>query len=91
MLNFDINIHKKEHVIRATLEGIAFAFVYGMQILINDGVKPKVIRAGNDNLFKSKVFGETISTLINTDIEIYETTGAFGAARAVDLRKRSRN
>ena len=86
MLNFDINIHKKEHVIRATLEGIAFAFVYGMQILINDGVKPKVIRAGNDNLFKSKVFGETISTLINTDIEIYETTGAIGAARAVDLR-----
>ena len=86
MLNFDINIHKKEHVIRATLEGIAFAFVYGMQILIKDGVKPKVIRAGNDNLFKSKVFGETISTLINTDIEIYETTGAIGAARAVDLR-----
>ena len=86
MLNFDINIHKKEHVIRATLEGIAFAFVYGIQILINDGVKPKVIRAGNDNLFKSKVFGETISTLINTDIEIYETTGAIGAARAVDLR-----
>lgn len=86
MLNFDINIHKKEHVIRATLEGIAFAFVYGMQILINDGVKPKVIRAGNDNLFKSKVFGDTISTLINTEIEIYETTGAIGAARAVDLR-----
>jgi len=91
MLNFDINIHKKEHVIRATLEGIAFAFVYGMQILINDGVKPKVIRAGNDNLFKSKVFGETISTLINTDIEIYETTGAFGAARAVDLCNRDFN
>ena len=91
MLNFDINIHKKEHVIRATLEGIAFAFVYGMQILINDGVKPKVIRAGNDNLFKSKVFGETISTLINTDIEIYETTGAIGAARAVDLRNRDFN
>ena len=86
MLNFDINVHKKEHIIRATLEGIAFAFVYGMQILINDGVKPKVIRAGNDNLFKSKVFGDTISTLINTDIEIYETTGAIGAARAVDLR-----
>ena len=86
MLNFDINVHKKEHIIRATLEGIAFAFVYGMQILINDGVKPKVIRAGNDNLFKSKVFGNTISTLINTDIEIYETTGAIGAARAVDLR-----
>jgi len=86
MLNFDINVHKKEHIIRATLEGIAFPFVYGMQILINDGVKPKVIRAGNDNLFKSKVFGDTISTLINTDIEIYETTGAIGAARAVDLR-----
>ena len=88
MLNFDKDIHTNAHVIRATLEGIAFAFVYGIQILINDGIKPSVIRAGNDNLFKSKVFGETISTLINNEIEIYETTGAIGASRAVNLRNK---
>ena len=88
MLNFDKNIHTNAHVIRATLEGIAFAFVYGIQILINDGINPSVIRAGNDNLFKSKVFGETISTLINNEIEIYETTGAIGASRAVNLRNK---
>ena len=41
-----------------------------------------------DNLFKSKVFGETISTLINNEIEIYETTGAIGASRAVNLRNK---
>ena len=88
MLNFDKDIHTNAHVIRATLEGIAFAFVYGIKILINDGIKPSVIRAGNDNLFKSKVFGETISTLINNEIEIYETTGAIGASRAVNLRNK---
>jgi xylulokinase len=91
MLNFDRNIHNNTHLIRATLEGIAFAFVYGIQILISDGVNPSVIRAGNDNLFKSKVFGDTISTLINTEIEIYETTGAIGASRAVELREKDFN
>ena len=43
MLNFDKNIHNNAHLIRATLEGIAFAFVYGIQILINDGVRPSLI------------------------------------------------
>ena len=91
MFNFDKRVHNNAHLIRATLEGIAFAFVYGMQILINDGVKPSVVRAGNDNLFKSNVFGNTVSTLINTEIEIYDTTGAVGAARAVDLNNRNFN
>ena len=85
LINFDQNVHEDSFVIRSTLEGIAFAFVYGMQILIKDGVKPVNIRAGNDNLFRSNVFGETIATLLNLNIEIYETTGAIGASRAVDL------
>ena len=85
MLNFDKNIHNNAHLIRATLEGIAFAFVYGIQILINDGVRPLLIRAGNDNLFKSDIFSNTVSTLINHDIEIYNTTGSVGAARASGL------
>ena len=46
-----------------------------------------MIRAGNDNLFQSKIFASTLSTIINQPIEIYSTTGAVGAARAAGLNK----
>ena len=82
-LNF--NLHTRAHVCRAALEGIAFSFLYGMKILTADGINPSIIRAGNDNLFRSQVFSETIATLIGQDIEIYNTTGAVGAARACRL------
>ena len=80
--NLNLNIHNQKHLYRAALEGIAFSFVYGMEIMKKDGVKTKVIRAGNDNLFQSKIFTQTISNLIEQPIEIYNTTGAIGAARA---------
>jgi len=83
--NVNLNIHTKAHLCRAALEGIAFSFVYGMKILKKDGIKAKVIRAGNDNLFRSPIFSTTIATLIEQDIEIYNTTGAIGAARACQL------
>jgi len=54
-----------------------------MEILINDNFYPKLLRAGNDNLFQSELFSNTISTLINKEIEIYDSSGAYGAARAV--------
>ncbi len=79
-LNF--NIHKRPHLYRAALEGIAFAFVYGMEILSGDGVALDKIRAGNDNLFRARVFSETITTLTGAAIEMVTTTGAAGAARA---------
>ncbi len=87
MANINLNIHTKAHLCRAALEGIAFAFVYGMEIMAADGIKPKVIRAGNDNLFRSVIFSTTITTLIGQEIEIYDTTGAIGAARACELHK----
>ncbi|WP_299434477.1 FGGY family carbohydrate kinase [uncultured Aquimarina sp.] len=83
--NLNLNKHTKSHIFRAALEGIAFSFVYGMEILKRDGVKIKVIRAGNDNLFRSEIFSNTVATLINQEIEIYNTTGAIGAARAAGL------
>ncbi|MDY7396902.1 FGGY family carbohydrate kinase [Aureibaculum sp. 2210JD6-5] len=87
LLNVNLNNHHKGHLCRAALEGIAFSFVYGMEILKSDGIKPKVIRAGNDNLFRSEIFANTVSTLIEQEIEIYNTTGAIGAARAAGLHK----
>jgi xylulokinase len=85
ILNINLNNHGKAHLCRAALEGIAFAFVYGMEILASDGLEIKVMRAGNDNLFRSKIFAETITTLTGQEIEIYNTTGAIGAARAAGL------
>lgn len=84
-LNLNLNIHSNSHLFRASLEGIAFSFVYGMEILKGDNAEIKVIRAGNDNLFRSEIFSNTVATLIGHEIEIYNTTGAVGAARAVGL------
>ncbi len=83
--NLNLNKHTNHHIYRAALESIAFSFVYGIEILKNDNTKINVIKAGNDNLFRSKIFSKTVSTLINHKIEIYNTTGSIGAARAAGL------
>jgi xylulokinase len=87
LVNVNLNNHHKAHICRAALEGIAFSFVYGIEILKSDGIKAKVIRAGNDNLFRSEIFANTVATLIGQEIEIYNTTGAIGAARAAGLHE----
>ncbi len=87
LVNVNLNNHHKGHLCRAALEGIAFSFVYGIEILKSDGIQVDVIRAGNDNLFRSEIFASTIATLISHEIEIYNTTGAIGAARAAGLYK----
>ncbi|WP_430966514.1 xylulokinase [Spongiimicrobium sp. 2-473A-2-J] len=86
LVNINLNNHNKAHICRAALEGIAFSFVYGMEILQSDGIDISVLRVGNDNLFRSEIFANTIATLISYEIEVYNTTGAIGAARAVGLR-----
>ena len=83
--NLNLNQHSHGHLYRSSLEGIAFSFVFGMEILKNDNSPINVLRAGNDNLFRSKIFANTVATLIGQEIEIYNTTGAFGAARAAGI------
>jgi xylulokinase len=83
--NINLNQHSKGHLYRAALEGIAFSFAYGMEIIEYDDAKIKVIKAGNDNLFRAEIFSKTLATLIGYEIEIYNTTGAIGAARAAGL------
>ena len=79
LLNVNLNNHHKGHLCRA------FSFVYGMELLISDGIQSKLIRTGNDNLFRSEIFANTVATLIGQEIEIYNTTGVIGAARAAGL------
>ena len=83
--NLNLNIHNSDHMCRSSLEAIAFSFVYGMEILMNDNFETKLVRSGNDNLFRSEIFSNTISTLLEKEIEIHDVTGAYGAARVVSL------
>jgi xylulokinase len=82
-INF--NRHTSAHLLRAGLEGVAFAFAYGMDIMRDMGLRLDIIRVGNDNLFQSRVFGETVATLGACRVEMFETAGAIGAARGAGV------
>lgn len=80
--NLQFNRHGRAHFYRAALEGIAFSFVYGFEVLKALGLDPEVIKVGNDNLFQSEIFAQTIANLLDCSIEVIQTTGAVGAAKA---------
>tara|TARA_Y100000748_G_scaffold20861_1_gene15986 strand:- start:497 stop:1015 length:519 start_codon:yes stop_codon:yes gene_type:complete len=80
--NINFNIHDNNHMVRATLEGIAFALIYGIEILKNDDVMIEQLKVGNDNLFLSDEFSKTIANTLGVSIEMLEATGAEGAAKA---------
>lgn len=90
-LNLDLNTHNAATLCRATLEGIAFSFVYGIEIMQQDNAPINVIRTGNDNLFQSEVFSQTIATLTGKKIELYNTTGAVGAAKGASMHVEALN
>ena len=81
----NFNRHGKGHLIRAGLEGIAFSFAYGIKIMKDLGIPVNYIRAGNDNLFQSTIFTNTVSSLADCEVGIFDTTGAIGAARAAGV------
>jgi xylulokinase len=62
------------------LEGIAFAFCYGLEKMKKAGVTVDVMRAGNDNLFQSAVFSTVLQVVSRAHISVFETNGAAGAA-----------
>jgi xylulokinase len=82
-LNF--NIHTKSHLYRAAQEGIAFSFRFGLDIMKETGIMPKVIRAGMANMFLSGVFRETLSNITGSVINLYNTDGSVGAARGAGI------
>ncbi|MBE0654585.1 MAG: carbohydrate kinase, partial [Bacteroidales bacterium] len=82
-INF--NRHSLAHIIRAAQEGIVFSFIYGIEIMKEMGINPEVIRAGNANMFLSQVFRETLAETGNLRIELYDTDGSAGAARAAGV------
>ncbi len=80
--NMNFNIHTRNHIMRAAQEGIVFAFRHGMDIMEQTGIKPEIIRAGHANMFFSPLFGSSLASLTGATIELYNTDGSQGAARA---------
>jgi xylulokinase len=76
----NFNRHQQSHVFRAAQEGIVFALKYGFDVLQEMGLKTKVIRAGNANMFLSPLFREAFVNTIDARLELYDTDGAKGAA-----------
>ena len=82
-LNF--NRHQTAHVCRAIQEGIVFALGYGFEIIGQLGIPSKVIRAGQANMFQSKVFCEAFANVTGTELQLFNTDGAQGAARGAGM------
>ena len=85
IFNLEFNRHTRAHLYRASLEGVAFSFIQGVGILKELGLNADVIRVANDNMFQSRIFAMTIATLLDSEIEVVDTTGAIGAARAAGV------
>lgn len=79
--NLNFNRHGRGHLYRAALEGIAFSFVYGLEILKEMGLEVKNLKVDSQNLFQSRIFGQSIANLSGAKIEMMDTNGAVGAAR----------
>ncbi|MBD0404532.1 xylulokinase [Flammeovirga sp. EKP202] len=78
----DFNRHGQKDMIRATQEGIVFSFQYGIEVMQEMGLAPKVIRAGHANMFLSPLFRQTLANIADAPIELVNTDGARGAATA---------
>jgi xylulokinase len=82
-LNF--NTHSAAHMYRAAQEGIAFSFRYGLEIMKETGIDPKIIRAGKANMFLSSIFRETLADITGATLHLYNTDGSAGAARGAGI------
>lgn len=80
LLNIDLNVHTQADIFRAVQEGIVFAFKYGLDIMRENGMQPKVMRAGKANLFLSDLFAQTFVDVTGVPVELYENDGSVGAA-----------
>lgn len=79
-VDLDFNAHGRSQVFRASQEGIAYAFRYGLDILRENGIHPAVIRAGQANMFLSELFTEIFVEVTGVPIELYNSDGSIGAA-----------
>ncbi len=85
LCNLDFNRHGLGHMVRAAQEGIVFSLNQGFDVLKSLGGSCDVVRAGKGNMFLSDVFAQTFVNTTQAAVEMFETDGAEGAARAAAL------
>ena len=79
------NNHGQGHIARAAKEGIVFSLYYGINIMEEMGMKARTVRAGYANMFLSPVFAEAFANTTGAVLELFDTDGAVGAARAAGV------
>lgn len=77
--------HGSGHLLRAAQEGVVFALHHGMGIMREMGLQARAVRAGRANMFLSPVFSQAFADVSGATVELYDTDGAQGAARAAGL------
>jgi len=85
MRGLNFNVHGRAHVARAAQEAVVFALNYGLEIMRGVGVKPETVRAGHANMFLSPLFTEAFATVSGARLELFNTDGSQGAARAAGV------
>ncbi len=81
----NFNIHDKKDILRAAQEGIVFSYEYGMEIMREMGMNISTVKAGYANMFLSPIFSQTLSSVSDVTIELYNTDGAAGAAKGAGI------
>jgi xylulokinase len=79
------NTHHQGHVARAAQEGIVFSLFYGISVMKQMGMEVNKVRAGYANMFLSDVFADVFANTADATLELYDTDGATGAARAAGI------
>jgi xylulokinase len=79
------NNHHQGHVARAAQEGIVFSLCYGIAIMKEMGMQVNRVRAGYANMFLSDIFADAFANTSGATLELYDTDGATGAARAAGV------
>ncbi len=83
--NLQFNRHGQSHLARAAQEGIVFSLFYGIEIMMRMGLRISTVRAGKANMFLSPIFAEAFANTTGATIELFNTDGAQGAARAAGV------
>ena len=82
---WSFNAHTRENFLRASQEGIACALNYGLGIMRGIHAEPRTVRAGRANMFLSGLFCRIFASVTGTTVELFNTDGSQGAARAAGI------
>ncbi len=79
-IGLDLNKHTTAHIFRAVHEGIAFAHRYGLDTMRENGLHPKIAKAGYANMFLNETFTTAFVESTGLAVGLYRTEGSVGAA-----------